>query len=479
VTEIVEVTGGRLAGRRQGSMRVFLGVPYAASTGGAGRFAPPRPREPWSGVRAALDFGPACPQPPIRDNIVISPDVEAAMFALRDEVQDEDCLSLNVWAPVAPAAGAGRPVMVSLHGGGFKSGSGSARSAPWFDGSRLAERGDVVVVTVNHRIGVLGHLHPGGAPGSGNAGLLDLVAALEWVRDNVGAFGGDPARVTIFGESGGGGKVMALLTMRAAAGLFTRAICQSGTLEWLTPDEAAAVSAAVLGQLGVSETTGLRGVPVVELISAALAVTRGGMRFGPVLDGDVLDRPVAEALAGGAGAQVPLIIGVTRDEASAFLGPEDDLDQANLEPGLRARIAQRQPGDPSLTPWQALVAIRTDEMFREPALRAAAAKAAFGGAPAYVYEFAWETPVLGGALGAAHGVDVSFPFDNTDLHPATRGSGSARRLAPAVSDAWVAFARDGDPNHRALVAWPPYDPADGATLVFDDVTRLERRPVTS
>jgi para-nitrobenzyl esterase len=342
-------------------------------------------------------------------------------------------------------------VLVSFHGGGFKSGSGSARSAPWFDGTRLARRGDAVVVTVNHRIGVFGHLYLEPLEGSGNVGLLDLVAALEWIRDNAARFGGDPDRVTIFGESGGGGKVMALIAMPRAAGLFQRAICQSGTLDWLSPGEAASVTEAVMAELEVDSIGALEAVPERRLVSAGAAVTRGGMRFGPVIDGTTLPADGFTALARGAGWNVPLIIGVTRDEATAFLGD----------------AARRDP---------ALVQRRTDELFRAPAVRAAGAKAATGGAPVFMYEFAWETPVLGGSLGAAHGVDVAFPFDNTDLHPATAGSASARRLAPVVSDAWLAFARVGDPQHAALPEWPAYGSADGATLIFGETCRLERRP---
>jgi para-nitrobenzyl esterase len=455
--EIVSTAAGRLAGSQVGRVRSFLGIPYADTTAGEGRFAPPRHRGPWTGVRDARTFGPACPQPPIRDNLVITPEVEAAMFALADEPQDEDCLSLNVWTP-ATSRDARLPVMVSLHGGGFKSGSGSARSAPWFDGTRLAIGGEVVVVTINHRIGVLGHLLVDDLEGSGNVGLLDLVAGLEWIRENIAAFGGDPERVTIFGESGGGGKVMALLTIDRAAGLFARAICQSGTMSWMTSAEAGAVTEAVARQLSVAEPRALRSVPVGALVDAALTVTRNGMRFGPVIDGDLITAPVTEMLASGAGAEVPLIIGTTRDEASAFLGP---------------------PADPAAPEWRSLVARRTDEMFRTPAVQTATAKAVGGAAATYLYEFAWETPVLGGSLGAAHGVDVSFPFDNTELHPATTGSASARRLAPVIRDAWASFARDGDPNHPRLLDWPPFAPAGGATLIIDDEPRIESRPVTA
>jgi para-nitrobenzyl esterase len=455
--EIVSTAAGRLSGSRVEGVRSFLGIPYADTTAGEGRFAPPRRRAPWTGVRDARTFGRACPQPPIRSNLVITPEVEAAMFALADEPQDEDCLSLNVWTP-ATSRDARLPVMVSLHGGGFKSGSGSARSAPWFDGTRLAQGGDVVVVTINHRIGVLGHLLVDDLEGSGNVGLLDLVAGLEWLRENIAAFGGDPDCVTIFGESGGGGKVMALLTIDRAAGLFARAICQSGTINWMTSAEAAAVTEAVARQLGVAGPRDLRLVPVGVLVDAALTITRSGIRFGPVIDGDVITAPVTEMLASGAGAEVPLIIGTTRDEASAFIGP---------------------PADPTAEQWLSEVAKQTDEMFRSPAIHAATAKAVGGAAATYLYEFAWETPVLGGALGAAHGVDVSFPFDNTELHPATSGSASARRLAPVIRDAWASFARHGDPNHPGLVQWPPYAPADGATLIIDDAPRIESRPVTA
>jgi para-nitrobenzyl esterase len=450
----VTVTAGRLGGSRSGAVRSFFGIPYARTTAGDGRFGPPRPHPGWLGVREARDYGPACPQPPIRDNLVITAEVQEAMFALADEPQDEDCLSLNVWTP-ATTARACLPVMVSLHGGGFKSGSGSARSAPWFDGTRLADGGDVVVVTVNHRVGVLGHLHVAGVPGSANAGLLDLVAALEWVRDNIAAFGGDPRRVTIFGESGGGGKVMALLTMPHTAGLIHGAISQSATMEWMSTLEASAVAAAVEGELGVQGGDALRRVPVGELVQAALTVARAGLRFAPVIDDVVLTAPVADALASGAGASVPAIIGFTRDEASAFLGP---------------------PSDPPPADWAQRVRAGTDAMFRGPAMTAAAARAGRGGACTYVYEFAWETPVLGGRLGAAHGVDVAFPLDNTELHPATRGSETARALARVVRDAWVALARDGDPNHPGLVPWAPFDPVDGAILVLGRTPRVQRRP---
>ena len=447
--EVVKLSGGRVAGRRARGVSSFLGIQYATVAAGERRFAAPARPVEWTGTRAAREYGPACPQPPIRDNLVIDPAVERAMFSLADEPQSEDCLSLNVWTPAVGEDGQ-RPVLVSFHGGGFKSGSGSARSAPWFDGERLARRGDAVVVTVNHRIGVLGHLQLDGVEGSGNAGLLDLIAALEWIRDNVAALGGDPGCVTIFGESGGGGKVMALVAMPLAAGLFHRAICQSGTLAWLSMEEAARVTGAVVSELGARSVTELRAAGVREVVDAGAAVTRAGMRFGPVIDGATLPGDVASALSAGAAADVPLIIGVTRDEATAFLG------------GGRAL-------DPEL------VRERTDEMFRGPALVAAGARATRGGAPVFMYEFAWETPVLGGSLGAAHGVDVAFPFDNTHLHPATAGSASARALAPAVSDAWVAFARTGDPNHSGLAPWPAFDLEEGATMILDEHSRIERR----
>jgi para-nitrobenzyl esterase len=471
---VVELTSGRVAGRRSQGVSAFLGIPYAAPTGGAGRFRPPRPPAPWQGTRLATEYGPACPQPPIRENLVISPEVERAMFGLADEPQSEDCLSLNVWTP-SLGDGSARPVLVSFHGGGFKSGSGSARSAPWFDGSRLALLGDVVVVTVNHRIGVLGHLDLEGLEGSGNAGLLDLVAALQWIKDNVERLGGDPGRVTIFGESGGGGKVMALIAMPRAAGLFHRAICQSATFQWLTREEAAEVAEAVRRELGVDSVQDLEGVDVQRLIASALNVTRAGMRFGPVVDGVSLAHDAIEALTVGAAVSLPLIVGVTRDEATAFLGAPQRIGWDALEARVGARAAHYRSRYPAEDPWRILVEITTDDLFRTHAVQAATA-AAGRRSPVFMFEFAWPTPVLGGSLGAAHGVDVAFPFDNTELHPATAGSASARRLAPLVREAWVAFARDGDPNHAALPQWPRYDTADGATMIFDDECRVQRRP---
>jgi para-nitrobenzyl esterase len=468
--EVVELSGGTVAGRRVDGVLRFLGIPYAA----AERFLVSRPIEPWSGTLQAHRYGAACPQPPIKENLVIDPAVEQAMFGLADEEQSEDCLSLNVWSPAA-GDGAARPVLVSFHGGGFKSGSGSARSAPWFDGTRLARRADAVVVTINHRIGVLGHLHLEQFEASGNLGLLDLVAGLQWLRANAPALGGDPDRVTIFGESGGGGKVMALMAMPSARGLFHRAICQSGALTWLALNEAQRVTEAVMDQLGVDSAEALAEIELGSLVAAGAAVTRSGLSFSPVIGTPELPCDAPSALAAGAASVVPLIIGVTRDEATAFISPGSTPGWGALEASFGERIVLYRALHPDADPRRALVELRTDEMFRLPALAAAGARAAHGGAPVFMYEFAWPTPVLGGSLGAAHGVDVAFPFDNTDLHPATAGSDSARRLASVVSDAWAAFARTGDPNHPGLPHWPAYDGPGGATMIFDNRRRVERR----
>jgi para-nitrobenzyl esterase len=447
---VVEVTGGRIAGRVERGVTVFRGVPYAA----AERFDPPRAVEGWAGVREALEFGPVCPQPPIRENLLIRPEVERAMFRLADEPASEDCLSLNVWTP-ATDDGA-RPVLVSYHGGAFKSGSGNARGAPWFDGTRLCRRGDVVLVTVNHRIGVLGFLE-------GNAGMLDLNAALEWVRDNIARLGGDPGRVMVFGESGGGSKVTTQMAMPGAAGLLHRAASQSGTPIPATLDQAAEVRAAVHEALGTDD---VRGVDVQRLIAAGLEVSRRGLQFRPVVDGDTLPLAPAEAFAAGASDGVPLIVGWTRDEASVFLREPRDIGWSDLRLAAET-VEEYRTRLPQADPWTLLMTYTTDVAFRLPALAVAAAKPG-----AYAYEFAWETPVLGGSLGAGHGADVAFPFDNTDLHPATEGSASARRLAPRICDAWVALARDGDPNHPGLPAWPPYGD-DGAVMVLAGECRVE------
>jgi para-nitrobenzyl esterase len=421
-------------------------------------------------VRSATSLGPSCPQPASR------PDGWAGETTL-----DEDCLVLNVFAP--NPAGEGRPVMVWFHGGGYTIGSASW---PLYDGTNLARRGDTVVVTVNHRLGILGYLDlsEAGEPRSGNAGTLDLVAALEWVRDNVERFGGDPGNVTIFGESGGGAKVSSLLAMPAAQGLFHRAVVQSGAAMYLrSREDATALTGKVLSHLGIDPNgapAALRALSADELLEAQQAVGGRmsialGAGFGPVLDGDDLPAHPGKAVEAGEAADVPLMIGTTFDEATLFLAGEpalsdpalmsdDDLDTRAQMFGDRAPtlLAAYRASRPDATPIDLLLALQTDATMRMPSIRLAERRLAGGAAPVWMYLFTWAA----GPLRSGHGFELPFVFDNVH-EPVMHPSASREQLAERMAGAWLAFARHGDPNHDGLADWPPYDLDDRPTMRFD------------
>jgi para-nitrobenzyl esterase len=407
---IADTRAGRICGRDADGTAVFKGIPYAVPPVGERRFLPPAPMEAWAGVQDAFAYGHSCPQPP-----------ERPQGWAHEPSTGEDCLYLNVWTP-AIGDGGGRPVMVWFHGGGFTTGSGSW---PLYDGSALARRGDVVVVTVNHRLGIFGYLHLASAAGadyatSGNAGMLDLVASLEWVRDNIAAFGGDPGNVMIFGESGGGAKVSTLMAMPAARGLFHRAAVQSGPgLRVRTPAQADRTAADTLKQLGVDarDRAALAALSTEALLAAQDA---GGARarfaFSPVLDGAAVSAHPADALADGTAPDVPVVIGTNRDEASLFMaGTRAFTDPAALEgDGLARRLAHlgddapavidayraEMPGAP---PRDLLIAIESDRMMRLPSIDWAERKiAGRGKAPVWMYLFRWAS----GLLGSAHGFEI-------------------------------------------------------------------------
>lgn len=459
---IVSTEHGALEGVRTESVTVFKGIPFAASPAGRRRFRPPEPPEPWTGVRPASESGPAAPQPydPILDTLFGQPP-----FA----TDEGSCLTLNVWVPSAPSSERPLPVMVWLHGGAFMTGSGQDRM---FDGSRLAARSDVLVVTVNYRLGALGFLHLGGLLGagyeaSGNVGLLDQIAALKWVAGNIAAFGGDAGNVTVFGQSAGAMSVATLMTMPAARGLFHRAIIQSGNAEYVhTPDQALAVTGRLMSLLGVSggDAARLLDVPAAELMEAQAALglaMRGegglGLPFAPVVDGSTVPELPLTAFRSGTVVRMPVIIGTNQDEGRLFTvgasGGNGGTDSDALD-AVAARIGE--------------------ELFQAPADRLADALAATG-TPVWRYRFAWKSGALDGRLGACHSLELPFVFDTLDLPGIDRFTGidPPRGLAERIGAEWTALARRGAPGPD----WPPYDQDRRHSQVLDTPSATRPAPL--
>ena len=467
---------GALRGARldEPGVLVFKGVHYGQSTAGAARFKPPRPVAKWQGIADATRFGDTCPQ---GGDVGRRTKVEGEILPM-----SEDCLVLNVWTPALD--GRQRPVMVWFHGRGFYAGAGSERL---YDGARLARRGDLVVVTVNHRLNVFGHLYLGKVGGaafaaSGNAGTQDMQLALEWVRDNIAAFGGDGSNVTIFGESGGGAKVATLLGVPAARGLFKRGIIQSGPrLNGTSLDVAIANTETVMNKLGVRSVAELQALPVDKLLAAVTTEVRTTPDFGPVTDGEYLpaDMFVPEAVASARG--VPIIIGSNRDEYALYareapnFGKRTEAEiRQELTPlygaDVDALIDAYRKSRPAASPWDLMIAIRSSR-FHVGTVRLAEAQGKV--APTYVYSFDFEpTP-----LKAAHGAEIPFVFGNATADPKVRPG--AREVEDAMSEAWIAFARTGNPNHPGMPAWPTYDTRTRAVMVFDAQTAVINDPRAS
>jgi len=496
---IVETNAGKLRGTNSDGIHAFKGIPYGAPTGGANRFMPPQPPAKWSGVRDAVSYRGHAPQLPGRPER--RPELRKILGPPDATPEGEDCLTLNV---STPGLGGRRPVMVWLHGGAFAYGSGNRAVT---EGANLARRGDVVVVSVNHRLNIFGFLHLAEIGGeryrhSGNAGMLDQVAALEWVRDNIAGFGGDPGNVTIFGESGGGGKVSVLLAMPAARGLFHRAVIQSGaTIRVSTRERADALAGAVLQELGLGreQCERLQSVPIERLAAAIAPASRAvGPRrlplldrydFGPVADGSDLPAqpfdPAAPALAD----DIPLLIGGTKEESGFFLADDDEVwDRRLSEDSLRARIeavAGAEAGrvidlyrtlDPEGSREDRLIAMLTGSNFWIRTVLLAERKAARRAAPVYVYSLDWRSPSCEGRLKAHHAMDLPFVFDTTEVPDTTRGAAGAPELAAVVSAIWAGFARNGRPEHPALPRWPAYTPEERATMIFDTECRVVADP---
>jgi para-nitrobenzyl esterase len=400
----------------------------------------------------------------------------------------EDVLNLNVWTPGVDHAR--RPVLVSFHGGGWQTGSGNG---PMYDGANLARMGDVVVVTVNHRLGANGYLHLAGLPDmgtdfadSGACGVRDMVVSLEWVRDNIAAFGGDPARVMIFGQSGGGSKVSTILATPSARGLFHRAAIQSGsTLRHQTPEQGEKSASVLLAELDLpmSRAADLQAVPWQRLLEAQLAATAKGAAFSPVIGGPTLPHHPFDPAAPAESAQVPVIISTTLEDAALRL-TNFDLDAA----GLRGVMAKLKPDDadratelylhanPGRTPYLIQAQAITDSGGRKNAVVQGERRAALGGAPTWMYIWEWATPAYDGKFGAVHGHDVDASFHNVRSPICGAGGRAGRVMADRLAGAWIAFARTGDPNHDGIPRWPVYEPGRRATMIFAAEMRVEDDP---
>lgn len=504
---VAQTEAGQVQGYVRQGIYTYHGIPYAEAPE---RFVRARRVKPWQGVRMAVEYGPIATQ-------------EKSAFPNtnweqpgREFSMSDSCQNLNIWTP-GLRDGKKRPVMVWLHGGGFS--NGSSAESPAYDGDSLSRRGDVVVVSVNHRLNVLGHLDLS-AYGekyreSANVGILDLVDALQWIRRNIREFGGDSQNVTLFGESGGGAKVLALMTAPEARGLFQRGIVESGAVEsmgpyFMEPRQSRRIAELILEQfgLGPDQAAELETMPYDRLAQAsdkALALAGKefdvplwdgsgyGLSWEPVIDGTVLlTHPVTETGFAEAGRDVPMIIGSNRTEWTNFRLLTDLLHSQsdNIQTWSREKTEQAldsRYGDKKETVVRAFLkaypdksrgdALYVDTMIRQPILKIARHKAAQGGAPVYNYLFSWDSPVMGGVYMSYHTAEIPFVFHNIDTLENRIGGGSdARRLQDRMSDAWLAFARTGKPAVPGAPEWKPFTDREGAVMVFDKKIRLEQAP---
>ncbi|MFN7955684.1 MAG: carboxylesterase family protein [bacterium] len=450
----------------------FLGLPYAEPPVGARRFAPPLAVQSWPARVDATSFGPACPQPPEEFGYVYTR-------------QDEDCLHLNVWTPSADDGH--RPVMVWVHGGAF---AYEGTEDPFYSGARLAARGQLVVVSIEYRLGALGFTQLEGVEGSGNAAILDERLALTWVRDHIASFGGDPGNVTLFGQSAGGMAVAALLGLPGGSELIHKAIVQANVASLIRPWQAArAVTGELAAALGLDDERQLRDAPVADLLAAQAALGDGS--FGPTFDGVVFPVAPMRAVELGSAAHVPVLTGTTRDEARGWLPRISFLQSPLFVPAIPIALLELltnalaegvsaadavdayQRSNPGLPPNLISMAIGTDALFRLPILHLAESQLAFEPGHVFVYRFDWVPPSPdhpGIDMGARHAAEVGFTLGTPDGWPGCYGPGgesAPRALVDQMMDAWIAFARTGDPSVRGGLSWPPYDTALRPTMVFD------------
>jgi para-nitrobenzyl esterase len=483
---VAETTSGKVQGIDNAGVKAFKGIPYAGPTGGRNRYMPPKTPTPWAGVKECIGWGTVNPQTPAD---LRSDYAQLIMWDrhVGDGPMGENGLVLNVWTPGVD--GARRAVMVMFHGGGWETGSGNF---PGFDGANLARFGDVVVVTVNHRLASFGYVNlvDAGAPSefayAGCCGVMDMTAALEWVRDNIASFGGDPGRVMIFGQSGGGAKTSVMLSVPAAKGLFHRAAVQSGSmLRYGAKDKAAENAEKLLRQLGLGRANAadIQKKGWQEILEAQVALAGQGVSFTPVMDGRYLTHDPFDNAAPMESADVPIIVSTMLEDAALRL-TNFSLDDAGCKAILDQRFGckgaeilalyrQRYPAKPAyLIQAQAF----TDSGLRRAATSQVEWKAKLGRAPAYLYLWTWPCPAYDGKFGAIHGVDVSASFHNYRDQTVGVGSKDGRLMVDRLSSAWVAFAKTGDPNAPVNPHWAPYDPARRSTMIFDLDARCEEDP---
>jgi para-nitrobenzyl esterase len=480
----VDTASGTVRGMANSGIKIFRGIPYGASTAGVNRFMPPRRPAAWSGARNSIGYGPIAPQTASGYRSDYSQLIQWDKH-IGSGGMSEDCLSLNVWTPGVDD-GAKRTVLVSFHGGGWATGSGNG---PMYDGGQLALLGDVVVVTVNHRLSSFGYTHLAavGAPDNfkfaGVCGVMDMVLSLEWVRDNIAAFGGDPSRVMIFGQSGGGAKTSTLLATPAAKGLFHRAVVQSGSTLRLAAEADAEKSAdQLLKKLGIarSRIADIQRLPWEQLLQAQ---TEAGGAFTPVMDGHYLPHHPFDPAGPPESRDVPVIISTTLEDAALRL-TNWDLGESGLTTLLNDRFKGRaaeilelyRPTTAGKTPYLVQAQVFTDSQVRSRAVVQAERKAAQDGANAWMYIWEWATPAFDGKLGAVHGHDVDASFNLYRNGICGTGEKSGRLMSKRLASTFVAFAKSGNPDNDQIPHWPSYDDKTRATMIFDTETRVVNDP---
>jgi len=487
---IVQTIYGKVRGYIHNGIYTFKGIPYAR----AERFMAPEKPAKWEGVRSSMAYGPACPR------ALTSFVIDEAEFPFQHNwgYINENCLNLNIWTKKASERSK-KPVLVWFHGGGFS--SGSSADLPSLEGESLSRKGDVVVVSVNHRLNVLGFLDLAAYgekyASSPNAGLMDLVAALQWVNENIALFGGDPGNVTIFGQSGGGGKVTCLLNAPSAKGLFQRAIVQSGSYvsRFMEDSIAKKVAAGVLEELGLQpvQVDSLQKIPYEVLNAAGWRALKNveeslrpeertffGLNWGPVLDGKFLPYQPNEASAMALSRDIPMLIGSTKNEFAPLVPGSGDISMDSAKRKLQAKYGDKVPAYLAAVKKAYPQTVKPsdyldiDFILRSGAISQADHKAVPGAAPVYMYLFTWQSPVLDSSYKAMHCMELPFVFNNIKrCEEMTGGGEQAYELADKMSEAWINFAKTGNPNTGALPPWPAYSSGNGATMIFDNVCQVK------